>query len=294
MQNKSSSKNIEGETKSEEQHQEKKEGGKNEQNNRNVVLKVEFHCEGCVRKILKVVRSFEDYCECCSVFIQSVRFLVSDFPNFWSVTAEKGVEKVISDSETNKVTAIGEVDALKLKVKVERKMNKAVQLISPLPKDCKKEKKQNENEPKSTKGDDKKTKEKEPPVTTVILKLHLHCEGCIQKIQKAITKNKGYKEMKIDQEKELVTVIGSMDMKELVEVLKKQLKKDVQIVPPKKEGGEKKEGGGGGGGKGNEKGKDGQGGGEKKEQYEYPELDATAFHATQLFSDENANACSIM
>ncbi|KAH0659635.1 hypothetical protein KY289_028383 [Solanum tuberosum] len=264
--NKSSSKNIEGEMKSEEQHQEKKEGGKNEQNNRNVVLKVEFHCEGCVRKILEVVRSFE------------------------------GVEKVISDSETNKVTAIGEVDALKLKEKVERKMNRAVQLISPLPKDCKKEKKQNENEPKSTKGDDKKIKEKEPPVTTVILKLHLHCEGCIQKIQKTITKNKGYKEMKIDQEKELVTVTGSMDMKELVEVLKKQLKKDVQIVPPKKEGGEKKEGGGGGGGKGNEKGKDGQGGGggEKKEQYEYPELDATAFHATQLFSDENANACSIM
>lgn len=94
-----------------------------------------------------------------------------------------------------------------------------------------------------------------------------------------------------------MTVTGSMDMKELVEALKKQLKKDVQIVPSKKEGGEKKEGGGGG--KGNEKGKDGQGGGgggggEKREQYEYPELDATAIHATQLFSDENANACSIM
>lgn len=90
-----------------------------------------------------------------------------------------------------------------------------------------------------------------------------------------------------------MTVTGSMDMKELVEALKKQLKKDVQIIPSKKEGGEKKEGGGGG--KGNEKAKDGQGcGGEKREQYEYPELDATAIHATQLFSDENANACSIM
>ncbi|KAK6788038.1 hypothetical protein RDI58_016563 [Solanum bulbocastanum] len=295
--NKSSSKNIEGEMKSEEQQKEGKEGGKNEQNNRNVVLKVEFHCEGCVRKILNAVRSFEDYCECCSVFFQAVRFLVSNFPNFWFVTAEKGVEKVICDSETNKVTAIGEVDALKLKEKVERKMNRPVQLISPLPKDCKKEKKHNENDSKSTKGDDKKTKEKEPLVTTVVLKLHLHCEGCIQKIHKTITKNKGYKDMKIDQEKELVTVTGAMDMKELVEALKKQLKKDVQIVPPKKEGGEKKEGGGGGGGggKGNEKGKDGQGGGgEKREQYEYLEFDATAIHATQLFSDENALACSIM
>ncbi|XP_055832469.1 heavy metal-associated isoprenylated plant protein 3 [Solanum dulcamara] len=248
-----SSKNFEGETKSEEQQQEK-EGGKKEQHNHSVVLKVEFHCKGCVRKILKAVRSFKD------------------------------VEKVTCDNDTNKVTAIGVVDALKLKEKVERKTNRPVQLISPLPN---KEKKQNENDSKGTNGDEKKTKAKEPPVTTAVLKLHLHCEGCIQKIHKIITKNKGYKAMKIDQEKDLVTVTGSMDIKELVEVLKKQLKKDVQIVPPKKEGG-------GGDGKGNGKGKDGPGGGDKKDQYEYPELDATAIHATQLFSDENVNACTIM
>lgn len=110
----------------------------------------------------------------------------------------------------------------------------------------------------------------------------------------------GYKEIKIDHEKELVTVTGSMDIKELVETLKKQLKKDVQIVPPKKEGGEKKEGGGGGRGKENdkgkenEKGKDGEGGGDKKDVYEYQDMDATAIQAIQLFSDENANACTIM
>lgn len=62
------------------------------------------------------------------------------------------------DNDTNKVTAIGEVDALKLKEKVERKMNRPVQLISPLPN---KEKKQNENDSKGTNGDDKKTKAKE-------------------------------------------------------------------------------------------------------------------------------------
>ncbi|MCD7457244.1 hypothetical protein HAX54_034633 [Datura stramonium] len=260
--------NIEGEMKSEEQ-QKKKEGGKNEEGNRSVVLKVDFHCEGCLLKIMKAVRSFE------------------------------GVEKVTCDSDTNKVTAIGEVDPLKLKEKVERKLNRPVQIISPSPKDCKKENKQNENDSKGTKGDNKKTKEKEPPVTTAILKVHLHCEGCIQRIHKTITKNKGYKEMKIDLEKDLVTVTGSMDMKELVEELKKQLKKDVQIVPPKKEGGEKKEGGGGG--KGNGKGKDEQGGGENKVmdnqqvQYGYPYMDMyPAIHATQIFSDENPNACSIM
>ncbi|CAN4100853.1 unnamed protein product [Withania somnifera] len=239
---------------------------KNEVNNRSVVLKLDFHCEGCIRRIFKAVRSFE------------------------------GVEKVISDWDTNKVTAIGEVDALKLKEKVERKLKRSVQLIYPLLKDCKKEKKQNENDSKGNKGDDKKTKEKELPVTTAVLKVHLHCEGCVQKIHKTITKNRGYREMKMDHEKDLVTVTGAMDMKELVEALKKEVKKDVVIVPPKKEkeGGEKKEGGGG---KGNGKGKDGQGsedGGDNRVKSEYPDFEATAIHATELFSDENTSACSIM
>ncbi|XP_070006286.1 heavy metal-associated isoprenylated plant protein 3-like isoform X1 [Nicotiana sylvestris] len=251
----------EGKTKSEEQQ--KKEGG-----NLTVVLKVDFHCDGCTLKIIKAVRSFE------------------------------GVEKVTCDGEANKVTVIGKVDPLKLKEKVERKTNKAVQLVSPLPKDCKKQKVPGEN------GENKKQKpkEREPPFTTAVLKIHLHCEGCIQKIQKVITKNKGYKEMKMDMEKDLVTVTGSMDMKELVEDLKRQLKKDVVIVLSKKEGGEKKNGGGGGG---NGKGKDGQGGDNNKAwqmdnngmqvHYGYPYMDMySAIQASEIFSDENAHACSIM
>ncbi|KAF3634424.1 heavy metal-associated isoprenylated plant protein 3-like [Capsicum chacoense] len=259
-------KNVEGEMmKSEEQQVENEVGGKTEEaNNRSVVLKLDLHCEGCVRRIIKAVRSF------------------------------KGVEKVTCDGDTNKVTAIGEVDALKLKERVEKKLKRPVQLIYPLQKDCKKEKQKNE---KGTNGEDKKAKEKEPPVTTAVLKVHLHCEGCIKKIQKIITNNKGYKEMKMDFEKDLVTVTGAMDMKELVEALKKQGKKEVQIVPPKKEkeGGEKQDGGGGGKRKGKEK--DGQGGGDggdKQVQYEHQDMEATAVYVTQMLSDENTNACSIM
>ncbi|PHT46860.1 hypothetical protein CQW23_16018 [Capsicum baccatum] len=260
-------KNVEGELmmKSEEQQVENEVGGKTEEaNNRSVVLKLDLHCEGCVRRIIKAVRSF------------------------------KGVEKVTCDGDTNKVTAIGEVDALKLKERVEKKLKRPVQLIYPLQKDCKKEKQKNE---KGSNGEDKKAKEKEPPVTTAVLKVHLHCEGCIKKIQKIITNNKGYKEMKMDFEKDLVTVTGSMDMKELVEALKKQGKKEVQIVPPKKEkeGGEKQDGGDGGKRKGKEK--DGQGGGDggdKQVQYEHQDMEATAVYVTQMLSDENTNACSIM
>ncbi|KAL2239402.1 UNVERIFIED_CONTAM: Heavy metal-associated isoprenylated plant protein 3, partial [Sesamum indicum] len=187
-----------------------------------------------------------------------------------------------------------------------------------------------------------------PPVTTAVLKVHLHCEGCIQKIHKAVTKTKGYQEMKIDRQKELVTVTGAMDMKALAEVLKKHLKKEVEILPPKKEV-EKKENGGGSGDKGKssggekgksggekgkidggEKGKSGGGagggseemaGGEKMEAnrmqfqvgYPYPYMYGAGavgagdqvqlyynpygygpYHAPQIFSDENPNACSVM
>lgn len=130
--------------------------------------------------------------------------------------------------------------------------------------------------------------------------------------------------MKIDRQKDLVTVIGAMDMKALAETLKKHLKKEVEILPPKKEGGGGDKGKGGGGeevggnkGKGGGKGKDGGGeeggGGENKVQVQignpYPYMYALGpvgdqfqhyshvygpYHAPQIFSDENPNACSVM
>ncbi|KAK4358680.1 hypothetical protein RND71_020909 [Anisodus tanguticus] len=237
----------------------KKEGGAKNDGNL-TVLKSDFHCEGCVTKVVKAIRSFE------------------------------GVEKVMCDADSKKLTVIGKVDPLMLREKVEQKTHKHVELVSPVPKkdgkgkgdggvrdgdagggeEKKKQNKGNDSK-KENKGEDKKTKEKEPPITTAALKVHLHCQGCIQKIYKIVTKFKGYKEMKIDKQTDLVTVSGSMDMKELAETLKKHLKKEVEILLQKKEGGEKKEKGGGdgggengkgGGGKG--KGKGGEGGGEGK------------------------------
>uniref|UniRef100_A0A5B6ZF32 HMA domain-containing protein n=2 Tax=Davidia involucrata TaxID=16924 RepID=A0A5B6ZF32_DAVIN len=96
--------------------------------------------------------------------------------------------------------------------------------------------------------------------------MNLHCEGCIQKIRRIVGKAKGYQEMSLDRQKDLVTVKGTMDMKALADSLNKKLKRPVDIVPPKKEGGggEKKEKGGGGDG-GEKKEKGGGGGGEKTE-----------------------------
>ncbi|PHT61757.1 hypothetical protein T459_34388 [Capsicum annuum] len=212
----------------------KKDGG-----NLSVVLK-SCNCEGCATKVVKAISSVG------------------------------GVEKVMRDEDSKKLTVIGKVDPVMLQEKVEWETHKKVELVSPIPKtdgkgkggggngeEKKKMQKQNKEKDsrENTGGEDKKTKEKEPLITTAVLKFHCRCQGCIQKIDEIVTKFKGYKEMKVDEQKDLVTVTGSMDMKVLAETLKKHLKKEIEIVPPKKEGGEKKDKGGGDNGGGGGKGK---------------------------------------
>ncbi|KAK4408480.1 Heavy metal-associated isoprenylated plant protein 3 [Sesamum angolense] len=293
-------KNNEGKQKEGENKKKENGGGKN---NVTVVLKADLHCQGCASKVIKCIRSFD------------------------------GVDKVMmGDGQT--IMVVGEVDPAKLREKVEQKTHKKVELISPQPKkdgdkkengkgkensggDNAKQEKKKESKDKNSndKSDEKKSKEKEPPVVTAVLKVNLHCDGCMQKIYKTVTKTKGYQDIKIDTQKDLVTVTGSMDMKALVELLQKQLKKDVEIVPPKKDG-EKKEKGRG------DKGKSGgDGGGDDKMEgnkmqaqpvgYPYPFMYGPSivgdqfhynpyaagpyqYHAPQIFSDENPNSCSVM
>lgn len=68
--------------------------------------------------------------------------------------------------------------------------------------------------------------------------------------------------MEIDQQKDLVTVTGSMDMKALAESLQEKLRRPVEIVPPKKDkdAGDKDSGKGDNAGAGKKKGGGGDGG----------------------------------
>ncbi|MBA0594705.1 hypothetical protein Gorai_011600 [Gossypium raimondii] len=104
------------------------------------------------------------------------------------------------------------------------------------------------------------------------VQLKCQCQGCILKIRKIISETKGgdfitgVQELKVDTQKELVTVKGTMDVKALAEVLKDKLKKNVEIVLPKKEKDGNKEGGDNGAGSGTGGGGGGGvgGGGKKK------------------------------
>ncbi|RDX99524.1 Heavy metal-associated isoprenylated plant protein 3, partial [Mucuna pruriens] len=291
--------------------QKKKTGGgnsnkENEDGNATVVLKVDMHCDGCTAKILKHLHAFQ------------------------------GVEKVELESDAGKVTVIGKVDPTKVREDLAQKMKKNVELVSPQPK---KEKEKENKDTKVSKPDnksenkthDKKTKDKEA-VTIAVLKMVLHCQGCIDKIRKTVGKTKGVQGIvAVDKEKETMTVKGTMDVKALAENLAKKFNMKVEVVSPKKDkdsdnkesekegSGKKKNKAGDGGGETNE---NNQEGGQMHNRMEYwppafgygygygyghgnvagvnyvpvyPEQMHLHLHAPppQMFSDENPNACSV-
>ncbi|KFK29847.1 hypothetical protein AALP_AA7G186500 [Arabis alpina] len=179
------------------------------------VYKVDMHCEGCVKKIKRMVKHFE------------------------------GVKDVTADMGGNKLTVVGKIDPVKLQEKLEEKTKRKVVLANPPPPSPPKvdgpvatvvgEKKAD--------GGDKAAAAAPPPPaapkeSSVALKIRLHCEGCIQKIKKIIMKIKGVETVAIDGAKDLVTVKGTMDVKELVPLLTKKLKRTVEpILPAKKDDG---------------------------------------------------------
>lgn len=280
-----------------EKKEEKKGGGdKKEDGPLTVVMKVDMHCEGCARKVKKCVK---------------------DMP---------GVEDVKADVAGNKLTVIGKADPKTVVERVQKKSNKKVELISPLPKKDEGEKKKPEE--KENKPEEKK-KDKEPAVVTTVLRVHLHCDGCAQSVKKTILKMKGVQSVEPDLKNHTVTVKGTVDPNKLVEYLHRKTRKHVEIVPPKKDGdkkegdkkeGDKKEGGKKEGGEKKEGGGDKKDGGEskkggdnekkggeesksdaedkkdesKKNEAPIPRYVIEHVHPPQLFSDENPNACSIM
>ncbi|KAG6412072.1 hypothetical protein SASPL_124736 [Salvia splendens] len=176
-------------------------GGEGKEGPTTVVLNMDLHCQGCAKK---------------------VRRSISHLP---------GVETVKADFEGKKLTVMGNVDPSWLREKVELKTMKKVELISPQPR----------SDDKKAGGDDKKaeddiSKPKKAVVSAVMMKTKLHCDGCAHKIKRIIIKNfEGVDSVTTDLQKDLIIVIGTMDVNDLVTYLKVKLKRGVEIIPPKKD-----------------------------------------------------------
>ncbi|CAM8975675.1 unnamed protein product [Rhodiola kirilowii] len=252
-----------------------------------VVFKVEVHCEGCGSRITKAARSVS------------------------------GVESAKVDCDKNKLTVTGEVDPVKLREKLESKLKKKIELVSPLPVQ-KEDQKKPEGEKKADENKSKEQK-KSPAATEAVLKMHLHCAGCIEKIHHILSKTEDVESISFDKQKDLVTVKGTMDMESIRELLEKKMKRTVEVVPPKKSDGKEKETA--------EKKVEaaGDGGKQPPPQAEFNRMTMMPMamppqpgygygygygynvgpgypsypiqqnlHAPQMFSDENPNACSVM
>ncbi|XP_073062871.1 heavy metal-associated isoprenylated plant protein 6 [Primulina eburnea] len=216
-------------------------GGKKDEGPVTVVLKLDLHCEGCAKKVKRSVNHFE------------------------------GVEKVKVDWSANKLTVTGNVDPSWLRERVETKTKKKVELISPQPKkdggggDKKSDEEPAEKKPEGKKAEEKKPKE--PVVSTVVMKIKLHCDGCANKVKRIVLKHiDGVNSVATDLNKDLVTVIGTMEPKEVPTYLEEKLKRAIEVLPPpKKDDGATLDKKGKEGGGGEKKEKESSAGGEKKE-----------------------------
>nr|VDD47502.1 unnamed protein product [Brassica oleracea] len=217
-----------------------------------IVLKVYMHCEGCASQVSHCLRGYD------------------------------GVEQIKTEVGENKVVVSGKFDdPVKILRRVQKKFSKNAELISPKP-----------NLNQDQKKEQQQKKESTPQIKTAILKMNIHCEGCVNEIKRGIEKIKGIQTAEPDRSKSMVVVRGVMDPPKLVEEIKKKLKRHAKLVSQNTEkgkGNNDKESNNNN--KGNKKNEDSDG----NTIFSYPpQYSAQHNYPSQIFSDENVHSRSIM
>ncbi|CAO2034785.1 unnamed protein product [Urochloa humidicola] len=180
-----------------------------------VEMRVYMHCEGCARKVKKILRLFD------------------------------GVEDVIADSKAHKVVVKGKkaaADPMKVVERVQKKTGRKVELLSPIPPPPEEKK---EEEKKEAPEPPKPEEKEEPPVIAVVLKVHMHCEACAEGMRKRILKMKGVQSAEPDLKASEVTVKGVFEEAKLAEYVYKRTGKHAAIksepvAPPETAGSDDK------------------------------------------------------
>ncbi|GAV86330.1 HMA domain-containing protein [Cephalotus follicularis] len=182
-----------------------------------------------------------------------------------------GVEEVKVDKANNKVTVKGQrADPVKVLERIRKKYSRNAELLSPKP----------------NKEEKKPEKREEPKVRTVVLKMHMHCQGCARDIKRDIERMKGVVTVEPDTRTSQVTVRGSFDTPKLVENIAKRLGKYAEVLKQVLDQQEQK-------GKDRDNKKDNKE--EEKIVFYYPSLNSMHHvYPHQLFSEENVFSCSIM
>ncbi|KAF3335469.1 Copper transport protein ATX1 [Carex littledalei] len=106
-----------------------------------------------------------------------------------------GLEEVKIDRKANRVTAVGTMNPWKLRDKIEKETKHKVE-------------------------------------NTVVLKVVLHCDGCIRRIKRTILKIQGVEQVMVDIEKNHITVKGTMNTKGFSEYVSKKIRRHAEVVEP--------------------------------------------------------------
>ncbi|KAM0863032.1 hypothetical protein ACQ4PT_044864 [Festuca glaucescens] len=115
---------------------------------------------------------------------------------------------------------------------------------------------------KDEKGKGKEKKAPPPlPVVTAVLKVDMHCDGCAHRIRASVRRYAGVEGVAMEVEKGSMTVVGRFDAKKLRDRVAHKTRKKVDLVGNNNSN----KGGGDKGGGGDQKGNDGEGKPEKKE-----------------------------
>ncbi|KAM6562639.1 hypothetical protein CsatB_022637 [Cannabis sativa] len=183
----------------------------------------------------------------------------------------EGVEDVVLDSEKHIVIVRGKrANPIQVLEKLRKKYSQNVKLISPIPK-----LENNEN--------NQEIVEDQPKLKVILLKMNMHCQGCVDDIKRDLERMRGVLTVVPDMENSLVTVRGIVDASKLVEYIKKRLGRNAEILKQEIE--------------------------EVKATYYccnispirsnssqqgYPHSSAQCLCITNMFNDENPFSCSIM
>nr|GEX97717.1 hypothetical protein [Tanacetum cinerariifolium] len=131
-----------------------------------------------------------------------------------------------------------------------------------------------------------------PKVTETVLKMHMHCEGYAGDVRHRLQKMKGVESAKPDMNASTVTVKGIVDPKDLIAFIYKKTRKRAEIVTPKKQKYQNQNQNDGKDSK--KKEKDSENKDERTIGLSYSYDPRGLDYATEIFSDENTDACSIM
>ncbi|WVZ54280.1 hypothetical protein U9M48_005102, partial [Paspalum notatum var. saurae] len=138
-----------------------------------IEMRVYMHCKGCTRKVKKILKCFD------------------------------GVEDVIADYKTQTVVVKGKKAAtnpMKVVEHVQKKTGHKVELLVPIQPML-------EEKPELLRPEEKK----EPPITKVVLEVHMHCETCARWIKKRILKMKGVQSVEPNLKTSEVVVKGMFE-----------------------------------------------------------------------------------